>query len=154
MFYYRRTVTDTAIEGTAPMQTHLGHIQFNVNQANVPFYKGLMAFLGWQPIYDGPEMIGVAGPHDASLWFMGVAKAVGNDYDGPGMNHLAIGTSSQADVDAAATYLTGQGVTLLFETPRHRPEFSQTDGHTYYQVMFESPDHILLEVVYTGPKTA
>jgi hypothetical protein len=40
---------------------------------------------------------------------------------------------------------------MLFETPRHRPEFSSEDS-TYYQIMFESPDRILLEFVYTGPK--
>ena len=41
---------------------------------------------------------------------------------------------------------------LLFETPRHRPEFAESDGHTYYQVMFASPDGILFEIVYVGPK--
>lgn len=34
---------------------------------------------------------------------------------------------------------------------RHPVEFS-VPGNTYCQVMFESPDQILLEVVYTGPK--
>ena len=42
---------------------------------------------------------------------------------------------------------------LLFETPRHRPDFARSADQTYYQVMFEIPDHILLEVVYTGRKT-
>jgi hypothetical protein len=40
---------------------------------------------------------------------------------------------------------------MLFDTPRHRPDFSQSPDHTYYQIMFESPDRILFEVVYTGP---
>jgi hypothetical protein len=31
---------------------------------------------------------------------------------------------------------------------RHRPEFAQGEDQTYYQVMFASPDRILLEVVY------
>ncbi len=70
------------------------------------------------------------------------------------MNHLAIGAESQADVDAIAADLTERGVALLFETPRHRPEFAQSDAQTYYQVMFASPDRILFEVVYTGPKSA
>jgi catechol 2,3-dioxygenase-like lactoylglutathione lyase family enzyme len=136
------------------MQTHLAHIQFNVQPDNVPFYRDLMAFLGWQTIYDGEGMLGVAGPNQDSIWFLGQAKPVQNDYDGPGMNHLAIGTSSQADVDVVATYLRERGVRLLFETPRHRPEFSQSPEQTYYQVMFESPDRILLEIVYTGPLAA
>ena len=58
------------------------------------------------------------------------------------MNHIAVGAESVSDVDAAGQYLRGKGVALLFETPRHRPEFS-SPGETYYQVMFE--------FVYTGP---
>jgi hypothetical protein len=50
------------------------------------------------------------------------------------------------------TYLKQHGIKALFETPRHRPEFSGSEAETYYQVMFESPDRILFEVVYTGPK--
>ncbi len=134
------------------MQTRLAHIQFNVRPENVPFYRDLMAFLGWKTLYDNEGMLGVAGKSDDSLWFIGQVKAVSNDYDGPGMNHLAIGAESQADVDAVAAYLQERGVELLFETPRHRPEFTEREAQTYYQVMFESPDRILLEVVYTGPK--
>jgi catechol 2,3-dioxygenase-like lactoylglutathione lyase family enzyme len=136
------------------MQTHLGHIVFNVRPANLPFYRGLMAFLGWQPLYDTDEVLGVAGRSGESLWFSGPVKELSNDYDGPGMNHLAFSTATQADVDDAATYLTEHGVILLFETPRHRPEFVEDAERTYYQVMFESPDRILFEIVYTGPKSA
>jgi hypothetical protein len=79
---------------------------------------------------------------------------VPNDYDGPGLNHFAIGTETQADEDTTANYLREQGVELRFETPRHRPEFASGEGNTYYQVMFASPDNLLFEVVYTGPKEA
>ena len=75
-----------------------------------------------------------------------------NDYDGVGMNHLAIAVSSQDEVDKAAAWLKEQNIAALFETPRHRPDFSDSEDETYYQVMFESPDKVLLEVVYTGPK--
>ena len=135
------------------MQTSLGHLQVNVRPENLSFYKELMAFLGWETLYDGDTMLGVAGTNGASLWFVGEVSQATNDYDGPGVNHIGIGTETQADVDAAANYLTDRGVALLFETPRHRPEFSG-DGHTYYQIMFETPDRILLEVVYTGPQAA
>jgi len=135
------------------MQTNLYHVLFNVAGDNIAFYRDLLSFLGWQTLYDGDGMLGVSSG-DSSLWFGGQAKAVSNDYDGPGMNHLALGAQSQADVDATAAYLTERGVGLLFETPRHRPEFSGGADRTYYQVMFESPDRILFEVVYTGPKSA
>ncbi len=136
------------------MQTHLGHIQFNVQPANLQFYKDLMAFLGWQTIYEVEGMLGVGDKNEVSFWFIGQAKEVSNDYDGPGTNHLGIAAPSQADVDAVASYLAERGAELLFETPRHRPEFMGDPEQTYYQVMFETPDRILLEVVYTGPKEA
>ncbi|HEV7214228.1 MAG TPA: hypothetical protein VGP33_03820 [Chloroflexota bacterium] len=134
------------------MHSKIGHVMFSVQPANMPFYKELMAFLGWRSLYDSAEMLGVGSEGSQSLWFGGQTKDVANDYDGPGMNHLAIAAESPADVDAVASYLRERNVDLLFETPRHRPEFSQSDAHTYYQVMFEAPDRILLEVVYTGPK--
>jgi catechol 2,3-dioxygenase-like lactoylglutathione lyase family enzyme len=136
------------------VQSALSHMQVNIRPANMPFYKDLATFLGWKTLYDSAEMLGVAGTNDASLWFAAEAKDANNDYDGPGVNHLGIGVDAQADVDTAAAWLKERGVELLFETPRHRPEFSSGEGQTYYQVMFESPDRILFEVVYTGPKSA
>ena len=136
------------------MQTVFSHIQFNVQAANLPFYKELMAFLGWPVIFEGDGFVGTGGPSGGSLWFIGYVKPVSNDYDGPGMNHIGLGATSQADVDAVSAYLTERGVELLFETPRHRPDFAHGPDQTYYQVMFESPDRILWEVVYTGPKAA
>ncbi len=131
----------------------MGHLQINVHPQNVAFYKDLMCFLGWSPLYEDPGMVGLACAQGSSLWFAGCAKEVANDYDGPGVNHLGIAVESQADVDATAAYLREHGVQALFETPRHRPEFCSTPDKTYYQVMFESPDRILFEVVYTGPKS-
>ncbi len=136
------------------METHFSHIQFNVRPANMGFYKDLMGFLGWQTLHEGDGMLGVIGQAGASLWFVGQVKEVGNDYDGPGMNHIGIGTTTQAEVDAAAEYLRERGVELLFETPRHRAEFAGGKDQTYYQVMFETPDRILVEVVYMGPLAA
>lgn len=133
------------------MQSGLSHIQFNVRAANVPFYKDLFGYLGWRTLHEGNGMIGLAGRHGESFWFIGQVQDGSIDYDGPGVNHIAIGAESQGDVDAAAAYLRERGVDLLFETPCHRPEFSG-DGATYYQIMFESPDRLLLEFVYTGPK--
>jgi len=60
---------------------------------------------------------------------------------------------TQAGVDATVDYLKSHGVEALFETPRHRPEFSQKPDQTYCQVMFASPDCVLFEVVYSGPKS-
>ena len=59
---------------------------------------------------------------------------------------------AQAEVDRTAGHLEELGIEQLFETPRHRPDFSSSEDNTYYQVMFQSPDGILFEHVYTGPK--
>lgn len=135
------------------MQTTLSHVLFNVEAANIPFYRDMLTFLGWKTLYDGDGMLGMGDTNSTSLWFGSQVKPVTNDYDGPGVNHLALHTTTQDEVDSAAAYLTERGVPLLFETPRHRPEFSSEDS-TYYQIMFETPDRILLEVVYIGPQAA
>ena len=134
------------------MRTGIAHIQFNVKAENLPFYRDLFGYWGWEIIHSDDSMYGISGRNDESLWFTSGATGVTNDYDGPGMNHLAIGAESQSDVDAAGERLSAQGVDLLFDTPRHRPEFSGGESETYYQIMFETPDRILLEFVYRGPK--
>jgi hypothetical protein len=133
------------------MQSHLGHVQFNIKAENMGFYRDLLSFVGWPTIYDVPEMLGM-GPDKGSLWFFPQANDAANDYDGAGMNHVGIHVDAQGDVDTAVAWLKERNIPALFETPRHRPEFSQGDD-TYYQVMFESPDRILFEVVYIGPKS-
>lgn len=134
------------------MQSQLGHLQINVQQDNLAFYKDLLVFLGWQVLYEGEGFCGMGDKNGVSLWFIGHVKPVDNDYDGPGVNHLAISVAQLADVDAAVAYLAEHHVPALFETPRHRPDFSSSPDETYYQVMFESPDRILWEVVYIGLK--
>jgi len=134
------------------IETKFGHIQFNVAQCNLPFYKDLFAFLGWGVLEDDPVMLGVGSTVFNSLWFFGSIKDRANDYDGPGMNHLALQAPTQSAVDQAVEYLREHNIPPLFETPRHRPEFAMDENHTYYQVMFESPARILFEVVYMGPK--
>jgi hypothetical protein len=48
--------------------------------------------------------------------------------------------------------LGDKGVELVFGTPCNRPDHADSENHLYYSAMFESPDRILLEVVYTGLK--
>ncbi|NMB89463.1 MAG: hypothetical protein GYA17_13980 [Chloroflexi bacterium] len=134
------------------MKSNIGHIQINIQLENIAFYKDLFDFLGWSVLYEDPYMLGVGSEQGSSLWFTGPLKECTNDYDGPGMNHLGISVSAQSDVDQAVAFLQAHDVAALFETPRHRAEFCSSPDETYYQVMFESPDRILFEVVYTGPR--
>lgn len=137
------------------MKSQLGHLQININPQNLSFYKELFAFLGWKPLHEDETMVGLSSELNAevSVWFMKGQKEISNDYDGIGLNHLALSVPNQADVDAAKDYLEAAGTKLLFDTPKHRPEFAWQEGDTYYQIMFETPDKILFEIVYTGPKS-
>jgi catechol 2,3-dioxygenase-like lactoylglutathione lyase family enzyme len=134
------------------MKSQLAHLVFGIDSAHLPFYKDLLNFLGWTIFFDGYGMIGASGQGPCSIWFGPNQKAHANDHDGPGLNHLAISVESIPNVDAAVEYLKRIGTPALFETPRHRPDFAHSEHDTYYQVMFESPDRILFEIVYTGPK--
>ena len=134
------------------IKSNLGHLQVNIDPRNKFFYKDLFNFLGWSVLLEDNEFIGIGCEKGSSLWFTSCTKNVNNDYDGQGMNHLAIAVEKQKDVDETVSYLKQHNIKALFETPRHRPEFCGSPDKTYYQVMFESPDHILFEVVYTGAK--
>ena len=131
-------------------KTIFGHMVVNIQEVNQSFYKDLFNFLGWKVLLDDPKVLGIEDENKISLWFDHPIKKVNNDYDGIGMNHLAISVLSQAAVDETVVYLQKHNIKMLFETPRHRPEFCGSTDETYYQVMFESPDRILFEVVYTG----
>ncbi len=132
------------------MASGFSHIQFVVDPVNVPFYRDMLTALGWSPIHETEDYLGMLGKNGESLWFGGGPRMdVANDYDGIGANHIALSVDSVAEVDAFAAHLGETGIPALFETPRHRPEFGG-DGD-YYQVMFTSPDNILWEVVYIGP---
>ena len=105
------------------VQSHIGHLVFHINPQNLGFYKELLTFLGWSVCYDDPAMLGGVDSQGADLWFGGALKAITNDYDSPGLNHLGLSVNSIADVDTAVAWLKEHGTPALFETPRHRPEF-------------------------------
>ena len=134
------------------MQSKFGHLQVNVDAKNLGFYGDLLRFLEWTPYFDdSAAMIGYGDANGGSLWFGPYESHLrANDYDGIGVNHIAIEVSAQADVDAAVHYLSEKGIEALFETPRHRPDFGMGEGQTYYQVMFKTPDNLLFEIVYIG----
>lgn len=130
----------------------LSHLQINVSPENLPFYQDLFTFLHWDAIYADESMVSFNSADGTSLWFVAGANGAANDYDGVGVNHIALAADSQADVDKTVHYLEERQIERLFETPRHREEFSHDEESTYYQVMFASPDGLLFEHVYIGPK--
>jgi catechol 2,3-dioxygenase-like lactoylglutathione lyase family enzyme len=134
------------------MKAGFGHIQFNVDLKNLYFYHDLMVFLGWRLLHQSNNMLGCGYWDGSSLWFTNPIHQVENDSDGFGMNHIAFHAESIENVDETVTFLLAKNIPVLFDTPRHRPEFSNGPEDTYYQVMFETPDKILMEIVYIGPK--
>jgi len=133
------------------VKSAMGHMQVFIDAKNIEFYKSLFKFLDWRVLYEDNASVSVGDKNGISLWFDPLIKDQENDYDGIGMNHLALAVFSQKDVDETVLWLREKGIPTLFNTPCHRPDFSDGPDYTYYQVMFESPDRILFEVVYTGP---
>lgn len=135
------------------MNSHLYHLQINIDfQKNFTFYKDFMTFVGWTPIFEANDMAGYKSSEKADLWFVDAQKKELTDYDKMGVNHIAIRVESQKDVDNVVEFIKARGIPPLFETPRHRPDFATSETETYYQVIFETPDKIQVEVVYIGKK--
>ena len=132
------------------MKSFLNHIQVNIDPASKNFYKDLFALLEWTCLYEDSAMLGL-GTDTSSIWFFAAADRSMTDYDQRGVNHIGISVGEQTDVDRVVEFLREKNIPSLFDTPRHRKEFAASDRDTYYQVMFESPDKVLLEVMYKGP---
>ncbi|MGB3328367.1 MAG: hypothetical protein WBA46_05380 [Thermomicrobiales bacterium] len=138
------------------MSSWLHHLLYRIDMANVPYYRELFTSLGWRVVRDTDDVLGVVGANGELIEFTGPYHPdVTNDYDGKGLNHLAVAVASVADVDAFVGYMADCGIVPQFETPRHRPEFAEYSAAVdsdYYHVMFTSPDNLLLEVVYAGSR--
>ncbi|PIR59413.1 MAG: hypothetical protein COU69_00235 [Candidatus Pacebacteria bacterium CG10_big_fil_rev_8_21_14_0_10_56_10] len=144
--------TSSKVQSVDDMKTYFSHLQLNIEFANLSFYQQLLEFMGWQVIVAADHVVGYHSQTNGDLWLV---KTDGDDsanYDAKGINHLALGTAERQDVDAVRELLESLRVPMLFGTPRHRLEYASDENSTYYQIMFESPDKILFEVVYVGPK--
>lgn len=134
------------------MKSHLYHLQINIDYKNISFYKDLMTFMGWNVIFEDAGVIGYTNGGDGSLWFLESKSKQQTNYDNLGMNHISLRVEEMENVDEVMKHLKSKNVEMLFDTPKHRPEFAMSENETYYQIMFESPDKILFEIVYTGIK--
>lgn len=112
-----------------------------------------MEYMGWKVIFEDKYGIGYRSATNGDVWFVKTKKNKTVDYDAKGVNHISFQVDKMTDVDKVKNHLEKNKVKMLFDTPRHRPEFSASEKETYYQIMFESPDKILFEVVYIGKKT-
>ncbi len=136
------------------MKAKFGHIQINVQdfEKNVDLYRKLATYFGWQTLHDGDGFFGVMMGESNSIWFSQAPVTEKNNRDSNGLNHIGIDVYSRNDVDTfIEEFMKPNNLEALFETPRERTEFMY-EGSDYYQVMFELPGTVLLEVVYAGPK--
>lgn len=135
------------------MNSHFYHLQFNVNlKKNKKFYSELMSFLGWNIIFESDDLVGFKTNTNGDLWFVEASEMKTQNYDDIGVNHVSLRVDSQKDIDDIVEFLKERNISTLFGTPQHRPEFSADETQTYYQIMFETPDEILFEIVYIGAK--
>lgn len=133
------------------MKTTFDHVQINVRPENMAFYREVVDMMDWNVIFEADFGFGCKGESGPSLWFVGAANGANNDYDGAGVNHLGFTVPSIEAVDKVSEMLKQKNISPLFDTPRHHPEFTR-DGQVYYQVMFATPDKLLIEVMYLGQK--
>lgn len=134
------------------MKATLGHIQVNVDFSHIAFYTDLMKLFGWSELYADDAMAGYMGEGDVSIWFSQAPEVGTHNPSAMGLSHIGIKVENQDQVDEAVEYLKSHDIAPLHNTPAHRTEFAAGDDQTYYQVIFESPDKILFEVLYAGPK--
>ena len=111
-----------------------------------------MEFMGWSIIFEMDEVVGYRSGTNGDVWFVKTQNKEVQDHDDIGLNHIALRVDTISDVDSIKDFLEKKGVEMLFDTPKHRPEFAWTPTGTYYQIMFKSPDGILFEAVYVGKK--
>lgn len=134
------------------MVSSLNHIQFNIAPENRSFYKDFFSFLDWTPLVEGDGMLGVQSDPSNSVWFIVNDSEGVQNYDDKGFNHIGIKVGKIEDVKQAEQYLRERGVEMLFDTPRHRPDFVSDESQTYYQIIFTTPDNIQMEIMYNGKK--
>ncbi|MEX2211843.1 MAG: VOC family protein [Gaiellaceae bacterium] len=128
--------------------TGVHHVDLVVSsiERSLPFYRDLLAPLGWHRISE------VEGERGETIWYLvgpgtgiGLREAQaegGYDRYRVGLHHLALEAVSRAAVDERADWLRERGAEIESEPQ----EYSYQPG--YYAVFFYDPDGIKLEIVH------
>jgi glyoxylase I family protein len=128
--------------------TGLHHIDLVVSsiERSLPFYRDLLAPLGWHRISE------VEGERGETIWyFTGPGTSIGlreAQTDGGfdryrvGLHHIAIEASSRGVVDERAAWLRENGVTIESGPEEYWYQLG------YYAVFFYDPDGLKLEIVH------
>jgi catechol 2,3-dioxygenase-like lactoylglutathione lyase family enzyme len=130
--------------------TGVHHVDLVVSSIlrSLPFYRELLAPLGWHRISE------VEGERGETIWYfagpgssIGLREAQTRDREPVdryrvGLHHLALEASSRGAVDERAEWLRAQGATI----ESGPEEYSYQPG--YYAVFFYDPDGMKLEIVH------
>lgn len=128
----------------------LGHVGLNVTAAALPFWKDLLAHLGFRITDDGPHFDATDGHAYLCVNTTPVEHAAGFHRRRTGLNHVALRVGTPERVDAfVQSWLVPRGLTPLYGGAREYPEYAPG----YYAVYFEDPDRIKIEVVYESSST-
>jgi catechol 2,3-dioxygenase-like lactoylglutathione lyase family enzyme len=125
------------------------HIQINVSNArrSLPFYRELLACLGYRVVDESPEHIGMSNG-TTDMWVIRSERPYAKrkfHRKAPGLNHISFGVPSKKAVrDFTRNFLKKRRLKGLYGSPRHFPEYHKN----YFAVYFEDPDGIKLEVTY------
>jgi catechol 2,3-dioxygenase-like lactoylglutathione lyase family enzyme len=134
--------------------TGVHHVDLVVSsiERSLPFYRDLLAPLGWQRISE------VEGERGETIWYLvGPGSSIGlreartpGGYDRYrlGLHHLALEAASRDVVDERAEWLRGRGADI----ESGPEEYGYQPG--YYAVFFYDPDGLKLELVHVPESVA
>jgi glyoxylase I family protein len=128
--------------------TGVHHVDLVVSsvERSLPFYRDLLAPLGWHRITEvegerGETIWYLTGP-GSSIGLRAAQTAGGYDRYRVGLHHLAIEAPFRSSVDERADWLRERNV----EIESGPEEYAYLPG--YYAVFFYDPDGIKLEIVH------
>ncbi len=131
----------------------IAHIEINVKdlEASSAFWSKFLAHLEWTQFEVGhPAVKGFRAPDGTNVFLVQTeGKFIDSGYHRKhiGMNHVALRLDSVEKVDAFATFLKENQISILYgDGPK---DYSSEYGkERYYAVFLEDPDRIKIEVVY------
>ncbi len=142
------------MRSTGPAGIHHVDIVVSSIERSLPFYRDLLAPLGYHRISE------VEGERGETIWYLtGPAAALGlrqaeqpleGAYDRyrVGLHHVAFEAYARSVVDERADWLRGQGA----EIESGPEEYAYMPG--YYAVFFYDPDGMKLEILYLPGQAA
>jgi catechol 2,3-dioxygenase-like lactoylglutathione lyase family enzyme len=124
----------------------IAHIQLTARdpERTVPFWERLCHFFGMKTLIRGEGVVYCIGGRTGVLVRGAPLEKRGErfDQDRAGLHHVCFRARSREDVDAVASFLTGEREARVVHPPEEGKQFAPG----YYSILFEDPDGIRVEV--------